>query len=165
MFFLASRIFFCRKFSSECQRRAGRHTVIPIDNTYRSFGLKFATTCKYNFIPLFLFQAYLDQFGYTRKTASSKNSLTVSSLSEDIRRFQTTFGLSPSGVLDHDTLELMGRERCGNQDVEAERESGWEFPGGNKVHRKTRKKRFATKGCLSKNRIHSCQLRHAESFQ
>ncbi|XP_025414182.1 stromelysin-2-like isoform X2 [Sipha flava] len=67
-----------------------------------------------------LLKTYLSQYGYLKP--SMKNSNVANIISEEamvkaIREFQSFFGLNLTGRLDNDTLHLMSKPRCGNQDV------------------------------------------------
>ena len=53
---------------------------------------------------------YLIRYGYLPKTPDSNKLVSTRSA---LISFQTQFGLSPTGVFDHSTINLMSRRRCG----------------------------------------------------
>jgi len=59
---------------------------------------------------------FLQKYGYITKTGNEID--TPLDLGEAIKKFQTFFGLSPTGKLDSKTIELMKTPRCGVPDFE-----------------------------------------------
>lgn len=68
---------------------------------------------------LFFSQEYLSQF-FSEVGVSAPNSVWRSSLDsfeDTLKKMQQFFGLKVTGQLDSNTLEVMGRPRCGFTDV------------------------------------------------
>uniref|UniRef100_H2ZEY6 Peptidase metallopeptidase domain-containing protein n=1 Tax=Ciona savignyi TaxID=51511 RepID=H2ZEY6_CIOSA len=62
--------------------------------------------------------SYLRKFGHAPESNHMSGSLlSLESLSESIRSFQRFAGLTITGELDAETLNAMGKKRCGNPDI------------------------------------------------
>ena len=85
------------------------------------------------------FQVYLMKYGYldsSKATKSAKSAPLISSdgLKSYIEEFQAFANLTITGELDAQTVEMMGRPRCGVKDIVG--------------HGSTREKRYALQGLL-----------------
>ena len=72
-----------------------------------------------NIFPIFLpsTQAYLQKFGWTGPGGIVDGSVSSQvDLEITLKEFQNFFNLTPTGVLDEDTVELMKKPRCANPD-------------------------------------------------
>lgn len=83
-----------------------------------SLASLFDTVCKLTFI-LFSFQNYLTRLYGLPQQTSSVTERRSSAMSLRLKEMQQFFGLSITGTLDEETMEVMKKPRCGVPDVAA----------------------------------------------